>query len=77
MHKSRFQQDGSIRDSDNWQKGIPLAAYAKSAWRHFMTFWRGHRKGKVSEEELCALLFNFSGYLHEILKGKENEGKDA
>src|SRR5580698_7792736 len=29
MHKHRVQADGSLRDSDNWQKGIPLQAYMK------------------------------------------------
>ena len=23
MHKNRVQADGNLRDSDNWQKGIP------------------------------------------------------
>ena len=67
--------DGSIRTGDNWQKGIPLDAYMKSAWRHFMDVWMSHRgwlsEGK--EEALCAVLFNLMGYLHEILKDKELE----
>ena len=27
MSKHRVQVDGSIRDSDNWQKGIPFCGY--------------------------------------------------
>lgn len=73
MTKHRVQSDGSLRASDNWQKGIPLDAYMKSAWRHFMDWWREHRRGTVvgcdvTEEALCALLFNVQGYLHELLK---------
>lgn len=35
MNKHRQQSDGSLRDSDNWQKGIPVKQYMKSMWRHF------------------------------------------
>jgi hypothetical protein len=75
MHKHRFQADGSLRDSDNWQKGIPLAAYVKSAWRHFLDVWAHHRGfGELAREPLedavCACLFNLSGYLHEHLKAR-------
>jgi len=72
MHKHRMQVDGSLRASDNWQKGIPKDAYMKSGWRHFMAWWKLHRQPKVDrpqlEEALCALLFNAMGYLHEALK---------
>ena len=71
MNKHRKQADGKLRDSDNWQKGIPKDAYIKSAWRHFMDVWKFHRglKGRDNmEEALCALMFNIMGYLHELLK---------
>lgn len=76
MHKHRKQADGKLRDSDNWQKGIPLAAYIKSAWRHFMDWWFAHRFGRLTREEtedaLCALMFNVMGYLHEYLRGAQD-----
>lgn len=68
MHKHRFQADGVIRDSDNWQKGIPREAYMKSMWRHFFSVWKGYRRGNDVREDLCALLFNVQGMLHEDLK---------
>lgn len=72
MHKNRVQKDGSLRASDNWQKGIPLDAYMKSAFRHFMEWWMAHRLWRgtteVLEDALCAVIFNASGYLHELLK---------
>lgn len=79
MNKNRSQADGSTRDSDNWQKGIPLAAYIKGMWRHFLHLWTRHRGHVVRdpkaaqdiEEDLCAILFNAQGYLHEILKAKQ------
>lgn len=79
MNKHRTQADGKLRDSDNWQKGIPLAAYIKSAYRHFFDWWANHRgvKSVVKEdieESLCALLFNTMGYLHEHLKSKAVPG---
>lgn len=73
MHEHRKQVDGALRDSDNWQKGIPLAAYMKSGFRHFHDWWSQHRglAGKdLLEDALCALLFNVSGYLHETLKAR-------
>lgn len=71
MHKHRIQSDGQLRDSDNWQKGIPKDAYMKSMWRHFMDVWGNHRRYETRdnmEEALCALLFNVLGYLHEETK---------
>ena len=74
MTKHRVQPDGSTRASDNWQKGIPLASYMQSAWRHFVAWWlayRGHPTEDI-EESLCAMLFNVQGYLHEYLKMKQS-----
>ncbi|GAA5075600.1 hypothetical protein [Lysobacter panacisoli] len=73
MHKHREQADGTLRDSDNWQKGIPLPVYMKSGWRHFFDWWKEHRGLDTEagiEDTLCALLFNISGYLHEYLKAQ-------
>lgn len=76
MHKHRYMKDGSIRDSDNWQRGMPLTVYAKSLWRHFFAFWKVHR-GWASEDELlddlCGIWFNTQGYIHEYLKAKRDE----
>lgn len=73
MNKHRKQSDGTMRDSDNWQKGIPLDAYMKSMWRHFFAVWKWHR-GITDKEDLetslCALMFNVQGYLHELKKKK-------
>ena len=76
MTKHRVQKDGSLRASDNWQKGIPLDAYMKSGWRHFHDWWKQHRgyPGQDTlEDSLCALIFNAQGYLFEILKAKQNK----
>lgn len=81
MHTKRQMPDGSRRDSDNWQRGIPINEYMKSEWRHFMQQWQLHRgiqpvddKGEPveMEEALCAVLFNVMGYLHEYLKAKRS-----
>ena len=71
LNKHRVQADGQIRDSDNWQKGIPMEVYMKSMWRHFHDMWSQHR-GIITEndleESICAVIFNASGYLFEKLK---------
>lgn len=71
MTKHRKQSDGSLRSSDNWQKGMPKDQYMKSGFRHFHDWWSQHRglEGKDElEESICALIFNAQGYLHELLK---------
>lgn len=79
MHTCRILPDGTLRDSDNWQQGIPLAVYMKSKWRHFLETWTLHRKGvhgKAIEDALCAELFNTMGMLHEELKLRAAIDKD-
>ena len=76
MHQHRLQADGQMRASDNWQKGIPIAQYMKSKWRHFVDTWkwvRGVRPAPAAsmEDSLCAELFNTMGLLHEVLKAKQ------
>lgn len=77
MHQHRVQSDNQLRDGDNWQKGMPLDAYMKSMFRHFMDVWMSHRgyapSGEMFEEALCALMFNVQGYLHELLQGATRE----
>lgn len=79
MHHHRKMTDGSLRDSDNWQKGMPLSVYMKSLWRHTLDVWTLTRGfGPVSdnrgpvymEDALCAIMFNAQGMLLELLKAK-------
>ena len=84
LHGHRELPDGSVRASDNWQRGMPLGVYMKSAWRHLHAWWTTHRgwrpgttRDKRLEDAVCAVIFNASGYLHEVLKAKlvrENTG---
>jgi hypothetical protein len=76
MHQHRKQSDGGLRDSDNWQKGIPRTAYIKSLWRHLFQLWKLQRGIETRDEkgnlvtipEACsAILFNVQGYLFEYL----------
>ena len=86
LHYHRKMDDGSMRESDNWQKGIPLANYMKSMWRHLMDIWTVHRypnralnagnlQGIAQEDALCAIIFNASGYLHELLVASRGMGR--
>lgn len=73
MHQHRIQPDGTLRDSDNWQKGIPKEAYMKSGLRHVMDWWLEHRGQKSRdgiEDALCGVVFNATGYLYEIIKNR-------
>lgn len=81
MHAHRRQADGSLRSSDNWQKGMPQDVYMQSLWRHFVSLWALHRGYKVTddkdghevtlEEAACACLFNLQGYLHGLLTAED------
>lgn len=80
MHKHQIQSDGNLRSSDNWQNGIPKDVYIKSAFRHFMDWWKEHR-GLESrdglEEALGGLLFNIMGYWFEIIQEtKDNDTEE-
>lgn len=71
MHFNRNLPDGSVRDSDNWQRGIPMDVYRKSMWRHFYDSWRVLRGYTIKENiiwALCGILFNVQGMLHELIK---------
>lgn len=80
MHENRVQSDGEMRDSDNWQKGIPRKQYMKSMWRHFHEVWKAHRAGYAEpcagydptpmHDALCALMFNVMGYLYEMTQNR-------
>lgn len=76
LHKHRIQADGKLRTSDNWMKGMPKETYIKSMFRHFMDVWLHHRgfrndAKETLEDALCAVIFNASGYLYELLKEKK------
>lgn len=73
MNKHRLQPDGQLRDSDNWQKGIPKKEYVKSLLRHVIDLWlfnRGYKGRDTIEDALCGILFNVMGYMHELEKEK-------
>jgi len=87
MTKHRKQADGTIRDSDNWQKGMPFGRALKRMWRHLMHLWIRHRGFNPSdqyaavdmEEDLCAIMFNTNVMLHQLVKKRHEDQieKDA
>jgi len=80
LDKHRLQPDGSMREFDNWKKGIPRETYQDSRMRHEITAWllsqgipAEDNHGPVNiEDTLCAIIFNAMGELHEVLKEKQN-----
>jgi hypothetical protein len=79
MTSHRRQKDGTIRASDNWQKGIPLEAYIKSLVRHvedLRLHWDGYGPLATEslEDSLCAIIFNANGFLFETLKNRKYGG---
>lgn len=71
MHENRFLADGSFRDSDNWQNGIPIDVYHQCLQRHVLDVWLLHRGYKGRHDYLKSLngaLFNIMGLIHEYAK---------
>lgn len=79
LHEHRTQADGNLRDSDNWQQGMPRPRYVKSLIRHTFDFWKRWRnpslnprdetgQNKAIEDDACAIMFNIQGWLLETLK---------
>lgn len=81
MLRHQTQADGRRRGSDNWQAGMPMTSYAKGLIRHILHFWLRHRGYQPQdpaaepgiEDDLCAILFNASGYLFELRRGLIND----
>ena len=77
MDKHRVQSDGTLRDSDNWQKHFGPDHYAicmKSLLRHVMDMWFEHRGLKSRdgiEDAMMAILFNVMVYADKYLKDKK------
>lgn len=75
--KHRKIANGTLRSDDNWQllfgeKHCDVCI--KSAWRHFLDFWKEHRGYKSRDgldEAICGLLFNVMAYYHKVLIDRE------
>lgn len=81
MHGKRKMADGSMRDGDNWQKGIPVDAYMKSLARHWQDLWLHHRgiPGLTVEDRmttLYAMMFNTMGLAHVLLMEELDAGRE-
>lgn len=78
MHAHRHRPDGTLREPDNWQLGIPSDVYLDSLIRHTIDLWRlrrGHHPidpdtGEASGEAdlCCAIMFNVMGYLKNYME---------
>lgn len=82
MHENRHQRNGSYRDSDNWQLGLPggKSGILKSLLRHIWDLWRMHRNPALAVPNpdrpgqlfskpalCCAVMFGAQAYLYELL----------
>jgi Domain of unknown function (DUF5664) len=79
MQETQRNLDGTVgRAPDNWKKGISQDSYMSSLMRHILAVWAMHQAGRCRDEEtgdelsleLCAVLFNAMGYLHEELRAR-------
>lgn len=79
MHICRTTPTG-LRDSDNWQRGIPIGVYVKSGWRHFFDLWKRYRGIPTKDHQIInavAVMFNTMGFLHETMKAASLDEIDA
>ena len=76
MHKHRQMPDGSLRESDNWQKTYGEKHYdtfIKSLARHYVDLRLEHdgfQSREGVEAALCGIIFNAKSYLYKILKDR-------
>ena len=86
MNKNRRMRDGSLRDSDNWQKGFGnfeehSITCMKSLTRHFMDVWGIHRGDESIDvdldEALCGIVFNAMAWLFKILESRQDFSIDV
>lgn len=72
MHFHRHMPDGTLRNSDNWQRGIPQDVLMKSAWRHFFALWYDFRGVDSSNyrnflAHCCGVMFNIQGLMKDYI----------
>lgn len=78
MHKHRHLEDGTLRDGDNWQKGIPMDQLVKSLTRHAMDI-RLHQRGFADkaveplDDSICAVIFNCMAMLRHLITAKTDQ----
>jgi len=78
MHKHRALEDGTMRDGDNWQKGLPSKELLKSMLRHVFDI-RLQMRGYETEEDLLdslnAVKFNVNGLILHIMEDYKKDEK--
>lgn len=75
LDKHRLQPDGSMREFDNWKKGIDKRVYLDSLLRHDKAVWKLMLGYEVSDnhgpvtllDSLMAVIFNATGMAYELL----------
>lgn len=80
MEQHRVQADGTLRASDNWQKGMPTSRAFRSLARHYQDVWllsRGYEPAspdcKSMRDALCGVLFNAMLLLKNDVEGQDYE----
>jgi len=79
MHAHRLQADGTMRDSNNWQLGMPQDSFVRSLVRHAHDVELIHdgykelarsdvRDPSTLKAHLSAIIFNAQGMLHFLVK---------
>lgn len=72
MKACQIMPDGSRRQDDNWQRGMPRESYMKSGARHFLEWWQQHRAAEPNSYKLVialfGIMFNVQGYILELAR---------
>ena len=64
MEKHRFQSDGEVRDSDNWQRGtMPPERAMRGLMRHFIDAWLIRRGYKPKSADCASMADALGGIL--------------
>lgn len=78
--KHSHLEDGTLRDPDNWKKGMPTQTYMDGLWRHMMDVWMIHEYGESIrpengenvgvDEALNGVIFNAMGFMFNVINKK-------
>jgi len=77
MHQHRIQEDGELRDADNYKYDMPISSNRKSLMGHYndlkmmLEGWTVMEDGKALNpfETIQAIKFNLSTFDHNLMKG--------
>lgn len=76
MRTTGRMANGTLRNTNNWKKGMPIGGYMKSLWRHMVALHAAYLSdatqdeygGEGEFEAAMAMMFNIQGFVFERIR---------